>query len=273
MEATTRAPDIAGLKLFDSCVTLGRVVRAGTPLSLTPDNILEVMDKHDIAEALVHHNEARLMRPRRRGNRRLLKEIEGIPRLHPVWALEPPSSRDPQAALDMVEEMRAADVKVARLMMGEAPPLHWLWEDLCEVLEAHHVPCLLDFAPGGYGGSGSTQGVPDAWAVNGLREICLAHPELPMILSHVSGGLGVSYPTLPLMRRVPNLHVDVTSVVDYWRNAALELGPKRVLFATGMPFYDPATFVANIQYAHQFDQEAKRVMCGGNLRLLLEDVR
>jgi len=195
-------------------------------------------------------------------------------RLHPAWVLEPPASPDPKAARAMVEEMLAAGVKVARLMMGAAPPLHWLWEDLCEALEEHRVPCMLDFAPAGYGPpAGSTQGVPDASAVHHLREICLAHPALPMILSHASGGLGLSYPTLPLMRRVPNLHIDITSVVDYWRRAAVEIAPQRVLFATGMPFYDPATFVSNVQYAHEIDTEAKKMICGDNLRRLMEAVR
>ena len=94
-----------------------------------------------------------------------------------------------------------------------------------------------------------------------------------MILSHVSGGLGIAYSTLPLMRRVPNLHIDITGVVDYWRDVARELGPERVFFATGMPFYDPAMFVSNIQYAPGFGVEEKRAMCGGSIRRLLEAVR
>jgi len=274
MKAVTQAPDIRSLRLFDTCVTLGRLVRAGTPESLTPDNVLGVLDKHDIAEALVHHNEARLNRPRRVGNEELLTMIGGMERLHPVWVLEPPPSPDPSAARAMVQEMLGRGVKVARLMMGEAPPLLWLWDDLCLALEEHRVPCMLDFAAAGYSGAaGSTCGRPDAFAVHALRDICLAHPGLPMVLSHVSGGLGVAYPTLPLMRRVPNLHMDVTSVVDYWRSVAMELGPERAFFGTGMPFYDPATFVSNVQYAHQFDAEAKRKICGDNIRALMEAVR
>lgn len=274
MEAKTKAPDIAGLQLFDSCVTLGRMARAGTPECLTPENILAVMNKYDIAEALVHSNEARQMHPREFGNRRLLREIAGIPRLHPVWALEPPQSAGPSAARAMVGEMLAAGVKVARLMMGFAPPLLWLWGDLCAALEEHQVPCLLDFASTGYGAAqGGTQGIPDAFAVQSLRQIALAHPGLQMILSHASGGLGISHPTLPLMRQVPNLHLDITSILDYWRAVARELGPERVFFATGMPFYEPAILVSNVQYAHEIDESAKRRICGDNLRRLMEAVQ
>ena len=212
--------------------------------------------------------------PRRVGNQLLLKSIRGIPRLHPVWVLEPPPSSDSAAAQAMVREMLAAGVKVARLMMGVAPPLLWLWDDLCAALEAHRVPCFLDFAPTGYKDPyGATNVSPDANVVDRLRDICLAHPKLPMILSHVVGGLGISYPILPLMRRVPNLHMDITSIVDYWRRAARELGPERVFFATGAPFFDPATFVGNVQYAHEIDEDAKRKICGDNLRRLMEAVQ
>lgn len=274
MRATREVPHIRDLRLFDSCVTLGRMARAGTPMWLTTENILGVMDKYDIAEALVHHTEARITYPRSEGNRRLLKEISGMPRLHPVWVLEPAASPDAKAARNIVEEMLAAGVKVARLMMGVAPPLHWLWKDLCEALEEHRLPCLLDFAPTGYhSSSGSTQGNPDDWAIHQLREICLGHPGLPMVLSHVSGGLGIAYSALPLMRQVLNLHLDTTGVMEHWRKVVAELGPERVFFASGMPFYDPAILVSNVQYAHEIDDDARRKICGDNLRRLMEAVR
>ncbi len=270
MQALGKMPAIGGLRPFDSCVTLGRSCLEEVPEYLTAENVLEVMDAHDIAEALVHSNEARLVRPRRRGNQRLLKRLEGSQRLHPVWVLEPSKRPDPAGARSMVEEMLAAGVKAARLMMGQVPPLHWIWEDLCAALEAHRVVCLLDFAPVR---SASTQCVPDAAALEALREICLAHPALPMILSHHSGGLGLSAATMPLMYRLDNLRLDTTGVVDYWRETSRELGPQRVVFATGMPFYDPATFVSNVQYDEALDEQAKRLIYGDNLRRLLEAVR
>jgi len=270
MRATRKMPNIKELALFDSCVTLGASCTPGVPEHLTAENVLEVMDAHDIAEALVHSNEARLIRPRRRGNERLLREIKGMDRLHPVWVLEPPKGPDPAGGRKMVEEMLAAGVRAARLMMGHAPPLHWMWKDLCAALEAHRVVCLLDFAAVRFP---ATNCMPDALMLNELLEICLAHPDLPMILSHHSGGLGVSPATIPLMHRAANVRIDLTGIVDYWRKVAVELGPERVVFATGMPFYDPATLVGNVQYDETLDAAAKRMICGGNLRRLLEGVR
>ena len=270
MRAVRKMPNIKDLALFDSCVTLGRACMEGVPEFLTADNVVEVLDKYDIAEALVHSNEARLVRPRRRGNERLLEETRGLQRLHPVWVLEPPNRPDPAGARAMVEEMLAAGVRAARLMMGHVPPMHWIWKDLCEALEARRVPCLLDFAPVR---APATTCLPDALMLDRLREICLAHPELPMILSHHSGGLGLSSATMPLMCRAANLLIDTTAVVDYWRKTSRHLGPQRVVFATGMPFYEPSTFISNVQYDEVLDVPSKRMICGDNLRRLLEGVR
>lgn len=274
MKSVPEMPDIRSLRLFDSCVTLGRVVRAGSSESLTPDSIYKVMDQHDISEALVHHNEARLVRPRSRGNRRLMEEIRGMNRLHPAWVLEPPPKADRVEARMMVEEMLAEGVRAARLLMGVAPPLLWLWDDLLAALEEHRFPCLLDFAPDNYRPPyGATNATPDAMTMDKLRDLCLAHPGLPMILSHASGGLGLAYPTLPLIYRVPNLHLDITSIVDYWRNVAREAGADRVFFATGMPYYDPSILVSNVQYDPDLSVEDKKRICGENLRALMEAVR
>ncbi len=266
MQATTRMPDIKQLAPLDTCVTLGRSCMVGVPEYLTAENVLAVMDKHDIAEALVHANEARLVHPRRVGNERLLSDVAGLDRLHPVWVLDPPKRPDPLGCRQRVDEMLAAGVKAARLMMGQVPPLHWIWKDLCEALEARRVPCLLDFAPLR---TPTTQSAPDAVMLDQLLTICQAHPDLPMILSHHCGGLGLSAATMPLLHRRLNVLIDVTSVVEYWREVARDLGPHRVVFATGMPFFDPATFISNVQYDENLDEGAKRLICGDNVRNLL----
>jgi len=270
VKAVQKAPAIRDLALFDTCVTLGRVCTPGVPEFLTAENVLGVMDKYDIAEALVHSSEARIVWPRLRGNERLLKDIEGQPRLHPVWVLTPPEKSDPAGCRKVVDDMLTAGVRAARLRMGIVPPLHWVWQDLCEALEEHRVPCLLDFAKPL---TSSTACVPSGWEIDGVREIALAHPDLPIILSHASGGLGLNAATLPLMHRVPNLVIDVTAIVDYWRRVAREIGPERVVFASGMPFYAPGILVSNVQYALDLSDEQKRMICGDNVRRLLEAVR
>ena len=273
MEAKTRMPSIRELDPFDTCVVVGRLADRSVPVNLTRDNILAMMDRHGIQEALVTSNFARLHRTHRRGNLWTVEFCAASPRLHPAWVFEPPARPGSDAARAAVDEMRERGAKVARLLMGPgaAAPLLWWWKDLLEQLQRRRVPCLVDFGSCDYF-HGSTCGAPGDAQVHQLREIVLAFPDLQMILSHASGGLGVANSALPLMYRCPNLHLDVTSVLDYWRRAVRDLGPTRVFFATGAPYYDPATFISNVQYEPGLSLEAKKMIMGGNIRLLMEQV-
>ena len=268
MQATQKMPGIEAMRPFDSCVTLGRVVDSGCPQCLpTAERVLEMMDRYKVAEALVHDHHARLVYPIEHGNRRLMEAVKGHPRLHPCWVLEPPKKPGRDAAKPMVDEMLAAGVRAARLRVKRVSSLTWLWDGLCAELEAHRVPCFLDF------GEVSTLGNPGDADVNNLHKIALAHPELPMILSHIMGGLGLHPAVIPMMHRCPNVYLDIAGILEYWREVAREISPKRVLFATGAPFTDPGILISNVQYARRLTEADKRLIYGDNLRRLLEEVR
>ncbi|MBI2440255.1 MAG: amidohydrolase family protein [Lentisphaerae bacterium] len=266
MRATQEIPDLTSLRLFDSCVTMGRIVHSGLP-SLTSANILAMLDRYGIAEALVHEHHARTVYPREHGNQRLLTEISGLERLHPVWVLEPPAQPGLAAARAAVSAMRSAGVRAARFPLNRAPLLAWLWEDLCAALEERRVPCFLDF------GADSTRGSLRDDQANELRNLALAHPRLPLILSHVMGGLGLHYAVVPLIRRVSNLYLDITGILEFWRTVAYEVGAERVLFATGAPFTDPGILVSNVQYDARLTLPQKKLIAGDNLRRLLQSVQ
>ena len=265
MQSNPTMPDLNELRLFDSCVTLGRFT--GEVCIPTASELLAVMDRYAISEALVHEFHARALYPLEHGNRRLLKLIDGQPRLHPVWVLEPPLQPGRPAAEALVSDMLAAGVRAVRLRLRSKGALPWLWEDLCAALEAHRFPCFFDFGP-----PETTLGDVTDHEVDALRLIALDHPKLPMILSHVMGGLGVHPAVAYLIRRVPNVYLDITGILEYWRRVASEVGPERVLFATGMPFTDPGILVSNVQYAPDLDETAKRMICGNNLRRLMGGV-
>lgn len=274
MEREQATVPIQELHLFDTCVTLGTLSSSAGFRSLTAESALDTMDRYDIAEALVVNSEARVRYPREMGNRRLLEWLDGTERLHPVWVLDPVGDPDLPTARGMVEDMLDAGVRVARLMMGIAPPFLWLWDNLCTALEEHHVPCLLDFADTGrFSGDVTTQSVPDDATVDKLREVCIAHPRLPMILSHVSGGLGLAFSTMTLLRRAPNLHIDTTSIGGWWRRVVTELGAERVVFGSGTPIYDPGMVVSIVQYSDDVDLATKKAIYCGNTVRLMEAVR
>lgn len=255
-------PDLEGLRPFDGCLSLC----TGFPWHHCADDLIRVMDRYGISEALVHDNHARTIYPREHGNRRLCESIEGQSRLHPVWVMEPPKTPGREEAEALVDAMLAAGVHAARLLMTRVPPLPWLWDELCGALESHHIPCFLDF------GYASTHGNPGSAEIEGIRSLALAHPEIPLVFSHVMGGLGIHPAIVPLILQTQNVYIDTTGILEFWREVAHKAGPERVLFATGSPFTDPGILVSSVQYARRLDEDAKRLIYGDNLRRLLGNV-
>ncbi|MHB9033638.1 MAG: amidohydrolase family protein, partial [Anaerolineae bacterium] len=192
----------------------------------------------------------------------------GRERLHPVWVLEPPLKTGRAAAGSLVDAMLAARVRAARLRLRSKGVLSWVWAELLDALEQHQVPCFLDFGP-----AGSTLGELQDQDVDALRNMASEHPQLPLIVSHVMGGLGVHPALMHLIPRTPNIYLDISGILEYWRTIALTAGPERVLFASGMPFTDPGILVSNVQYDPDLAQADKRLICGDNLRRLLGKVR
>ena len=266
MESSPGMPGLKELNLFDSCVTLGRFT--GPNCISGAGELLEIMDRYCIAEALVHDYHARVIYPIENGNRRLLESIRGHTRLHAVWVVEPPLQPGAEAAFKVVAEMLANGVRAARIRPRAKGSLAWLWHDLLGALEAHRLPCFLDF-----GTIETTLGEMSDVDLDAVRAMAVQHPGLPLILSHLMSGSGL-HPAVPyLLRRVPNLYLDITGILEFWRTAAADIGPERILFATGMPFTDPGILVSNVQYALDLDGMAKRLICGGNLRRLLGGVQ
>jgi len=243
METRHPIPAIDDLQPFDTCVVVGRLADAAAPVNLTTENVLPVLDRYGIREALVTSNFARLHRPHRRGNAWTVEFCTLSPRLHPVWVFEPPVTPGREAARAAVAEMRGQGARVARLLMGQggAAPLLWWWQDLLKALRERRIPCLVDFGSCDYF-HGSTNGVPNDAQVDGLRAIVLAFPNLHFILSHACGGLGIAGSVLPLMQRCPNLHLDISSIINHaWRAEVLERVAKE------FPSID---FIAGHWFAH-----------------------
>jgi len=257
-------PDLRDLNLFDSCVTLGRFPGGCFE---SADGLTAVMDRYFIREALVHDYHARSVAPARHGNERLMRAISGYKRLHPVWVLEPPSEPGEDAAERAVTAMLISGARAARLCLRRLSPLEWLWRDLLSRLSAHRVPVFLDFGP-----VSSTVGELTDFDADAVYKMAEGHPKLPLVLSRVMGGLGMHPSVLPMIKKLPNIYIDITGILDYWRKAAAEAGPERALFATGAPFTDPGILVGNVQYAAEINEADKKLICGDNLRRLLGGV-
>jgi hypothetical protein len=108
MESNIKMPSLKELELFDSCVTLGRFSAENCISSV--EQLLSIMDRYVIKEALVQDYHARTVYPLENGNRRLLDMIRNQPRLHPVWVLEPPVQPGRKPAEKLVDNLLNSNV-------------------------------------------------------------------------------------------------------------------------------------------------------------------
>jgi len=120
-----KIPSLKELKLFDSCVTLGKFTGGNCIGSV--DQLLSIMDRYYIEEALVHDYHARTVYPIEHGNQRLMRAIINNPRLHPVWVLEPPVFPGRKSADKIVNELLDSGVRAVRLRLNTKGLFSWVW--------------------------------------------------------------------------------------------------------------------------------------------------
>jgi len=249
------------MNLFDSNCMLGRR-SIHTPLGIptTPAELLAEMDRLGIAEALVYHAMAIDGHPPE-GNARLMREIEGHPRLHPCWVLLPTTGEMPPPA-ELVRQMKTHGVRAVRM----CPNLHRYnftetnVGDLLAALEAARIPLFVDFGVTHWSSTNTD------WTR--LDELCARYPDLPFIV--VGEGPGAPRRLFPFWHKHRNLLLETSyyQIHQGLSEVANRFGPERLLFGTGLPTRAPGPPLAQLH--NDFLTDAQReAIGGGNLRQLL----
>ena len=249
------------MSLFDANCMVGRRA-AYTPLEapVTAGQLLAEMDRLGIGEALVFHSLAWDGHPAE-GNERLLREIDGQPRLHPCWVLLPSTGEMPPPA-ELVGQMRARGVRAARM----CPVRHrYLFTaanvgDLLQELERAGIPLFVDFDMASWSEEKTD------W--RSLDDLCARYPRLPFIV--VGESLGAPRRVFPLWQRHANLYLE-TSVYQVHQglsDVAARFGASRLLLGTGLPVRAAGPALSQLRY--DFLSDGDRAAIGGdNLRRLL----
>jgi predicted TIM-barrel fold metal-dependent hydrolase len=105
----------------------------------------------------------------------------------------------------------------------------------------------------------------------GLLEVCVAFPELPVVL--VRPNIEGNRRLFALMGRCPNLRIE-TSYYTVHRGIELvtrNFGAERLLFGTDFPVRAPGPAITALAYSLIDDADRARI-AGGNLRALLSGV-
>ena len=252
------------LNFFDASCLLGRSPDRQPGAPTTPEELVAALRSYGIDEALVYHADAAEY-TWAVGNGRLLADIANQPSLHPCWVLGPHQTGELPPPTETVPAMLRAGVRAVRLFPHDHRYRfrHWNIGPLLERLAAHRVPVGVDFGMRGW-----TDELVD-W--EGLVEVCLTFPALPVVL--VRANIGSNRRLFPAMERCPNLLIE-TSYYTVHRGIELvagTFGAERLLFGTGFPTRAPGPAITALAYALVSEADRARI-AAGNLRALLQGV-
>ena len=249
------------MSYFDINCMLGPTNTNREPSFPTPGDLLTEMDRVGIAEALVYASQAKMSHPSD-GNARVLEMVRDHPRLHASWVLLPPGTCEQPAPEDLVKQMRANDVRAARVFPDEHrfPLLERTFRPLLAALAEAGLPLLIDVGRTSWGE------IKLDWRE--IFSIAESHPRLPLVLLREGG---TTHRILTgVWDQFPNIYLE-TSYMQESRVVEEITGRSahgQLLFGTAMPVYDPGGPLSLLRGA-QVTREQRSDIAGNNLRRLL----
>lgn len=241
------------LDFFDCNCQIGR---SGAPVAGGPVTAREIVDRlkpMGIRRALVYSTLSKELHPVE-GNSAVMEEVKGSP-LVPCWSALPASTGEMGTPAEFVASMRANGVGALRLF----PTTHsynlsdWCMGTLYEELEASRVPIFVEMAQTNF---------------DHIASALRAFPKLRIIVLRPSYRMDrVIY---PLMERYEHFCVDTSNYVVSGgiEEVCRRFGSHRLIFGTGLPFFEPGAAVSPVTYA-EIDDTDKQAIAGGNLDKLL----
>lgn len=224
--------------------------------------LLERMDRYGIARALTHHSVARELDPIA-GNRMLMEELEGEPRLTPMWTVMPHHTDEFPAPKELLAQMEQNNVRAVTMFPNGAYYYYniskWNCGELFAALEDARIPLFLEFSQfdGGF---------------DAIHDFCEEYKKLPLVLTGLTYRHGRNL--YPLLAKFKNLHLASFGykAQDGIEDICRRFGAERILFGSSMPVGSGAGAVAMVTYANISDTE-KALVASGNLERLLGGVK
>jgi len=186
------------LEFFDGCAMVGWRSDRHPETIYHPDDFLADYEYYGIDAALVHHAVA-VEYHQDYGNRRLLEEIAGRPRLIPQWVLMPHHTHEIAPADELIPEMLELGVRSARVYpkMHGFPTSEHVCGPLFTALQEHRIPLFADVSE---------------LSIDEAAKLCERYPELPMVLCGIAWGSDRVLE--PALERSPNLHVETMCLYE-----------------------------------------------------------
>lgn len=241
------------LDFFDCNVQAGRF---GTPIPETLFTTRELMARLNAAgirRALAFHSLAKEVHPME-GNPAMAEEGRP-PDIVQCWVAMPHHTGDVPRPEEFVDAMKLAGARAVRLF----PSLHnyslsdWCAGEMLAEFERRKVPVFIE------AGQASWEAIAGA-----LK----SHPRLRLTVLQTS--YRCDRYLYPLLESFKHLSIETGSYVVTGGIEAIcsRFGASRLVFGTGMPFYEPGAAVSLVTYAQISDKD-KQAIASGNLERLL----
>ncbi len=214
------------------------------------------MDFANIDRALVYHTAMRFDHPAV-GNKRVVEESAGQPRLVPTWSLLP-SQTGEQSPIDrLLPEMKRAGVRALRLFTDDHRYFcdDVTWGDQLAVYAARRIPLFVRAS------------------LDKVAQLVRSFPGL-VVVTASQGSNPLDRYAWPLVEKYPNLIFETSG---YLVDGGIEefcrrYSASRLVFGSGYPDNSSGSAMLHLAHAEIADGE-RTAIASGNLTRLLADAR
>ncbi len=243
---------------FDAFTRFGPQPRQHSAIRWTLEHLVEELKFCSISGALVTHC-AQWHYDAMLENRRLLDRIRGHDFLFPIWCAFPHWTGEMPEPADLLKEMSDRNVRAVMLNTGTNgwSIISRTSRPLLDALEKHRVMTILD---------------ANESDLDKLEQVCIEHPELPVVLRHAKWAQ--CHSVVPLLLNYKNFHI----TLDHFQ---VNLAPEwlvargcenQLLYASNATYMSAGAHRLYVDYA-DISPAAKAKIAGGNLTRLLKGLK
>ena len=202
------------------------------------EGLLRWMDDYRIEQALAYH--AEFLRSPWFGNEEILRIAgESNGRIKPCIGLNPSLMAECMPGSgSLIERLKVNRPSAVRIFPtnNDYPFDPFYARDMLEVLNSAQLPVIVDAQY-------------DRPFFTALADVAAAYPQTPLIL--LRWGLNHSRTINPLLKYSKNVYFDMSMMVDVYQieEIVANYGSERLLFGSGLPYYEPSGPLALLIYA------------------------
>jgi hypothetical protein len=242
------------IEFFDCNCAFGPYRTRVFRFARTADELIEEMDFSNIAQALVYHTTMRFDHPLV-GNRRVVEESAGRPRLIPTWAILPSQTGEQPAIEVLLGQMRQQNIRALRLYADDHRYFcdDITWGDQLAAFSERRIPLFVRAS------------------LDKVAQLMRSFPEL-IVVTGSQGSNPLDRYAWPLVEKFPNLIFETSGyIVDNGiEEFCKRYSAQRLVFGSGFPDNHGGAAMLALAHSEISDADRKAIASDNLARLLAE---